>query len=92
MFYRYAQINEEGFVVSDSYLSGEVIADNMIAIDESFDLTNQRYVNGEWIEYEPKPIEEQPNPKLDQASTLLADLLAQQEQDILNELEGVLNE
>lgn len=53
--YRYAQINSEGYIVSDSYLSGEVIADNMIPLSEDFDLKNKRYVNGEWIVVEPKP-------------------------------------
>lgn len=41
---RYAQITDEGYVVSDSYLSGEVDYPNMIPIPEDFDLTNKRYV------------------------------------------------
>ena len=53
--YRYAQINSEGYVVSDSYLSGEVIADNMIPLSEDFDLKNKRYVNGDWVVVEPEP-------------------------------------
>ncbi|MDD3570234.1 MAG: flagellar basal-body rod protein [Lachnospiraceae bacterium] len=54
--FRYAQINEEGIVVSDSYLSGEVIAKNMIAIAEDFDLNNKKYVDGKWVECTPEPI------------------------------------
>lgn len=46
--FRYAQINEDGFVVSDSYLSDEVTADKMIAIAEDFVLTSKKYVGGEW--------------------------------------------
>ena len=53
--YRYAQIDSEGYVVSDSYLSGEVIADNMIPLSEDFELKNKRYVNGEWVVIEPTP-------------------------------------
>ena len=56
--FRYAQINDEGFVVSDSYLSGEDTADNMIAIAEDFNLTNKKYVDGKWVEYTPEPIVE----------------------------------
>jgi len=54
--YRYAQINENGFVISDSHLSGEVTTDNMIAIAEDFLLTNKKYVNSEWVEYTPEPV------------------------------------
>ena len=56
--YRYTQINSDGYVVSDSYLSNEVKADNMISISEDFDLTNKRYINGKWEEYTPEPVPE----------------------------------
>ena len=56
--YRYAQINSDGYPVSDSYLSNEVKADNMIPISEDFDLTNKRYINGKWEEYAPEPVSE----------------------------------
>ena len=59
--YRYAQIDPNGYVVSDSYLSGEVTADNMIPISEDFDLSNKKYVDGSWVEYTPEP---QPEPEL----------------------------
>lgn len=52
---RYAQINTKtGIVTVDSYLSGEVEAENMIRIDEDFDLTNKKYENGKWVEYVPE--------------------------------------
>lgn len=52
---RYAQIDiKTGLVISDSYLSGEVEAENMIQIEEDFDLTNKRYIDGNWIEYVPE--------------------------------------
>lgn len=52
---RYAQITDEGYVVSDSYLSGEVDHPNMIPIPEDFDLTNKKYVGGKWESYTPAP-------------------------------------
>ena len=55
---RYAQIDiKTGLVISDSYLSGEVEAENMIQIEEGFDLTNKRYIDGNWIEYVPEKTE-----------------------------------
>ena len=45
--YRYAQINKNGYVVSNSCLSGEVTAENMIPIPEEFDITDKKYVNGQ---------------------------------------------
>lgn len=64
MTYRYAQIDiESGLVESDSWLNGEVNKPNMIRISEDFDLTNKKYVDGEWAEYTPEPvqpIEEEP--------------------------------
>ena len=68
MVYRYAQIykNEDGFgyVESDSWLSGEVISENMIRLEENFDLTNKRwnYTTSEWESYEPEVIPE-PEPQ-----------------------------
>lgn len=56
--FRYAQISKNGFVISDSYLSGEVIADDMIAIAENFVIRNKKYIDGEWVDYTPEPIVE----------------------------------
>ena len=53
--YRYAQITDEGYIVSDSYLSGTVDYPNMIPIPEDFDLTNKKYVGGKWESYTPAP-------------------------------------
>lgn len=58
MSFRYAQINKDGIVICDSNLSGEVVAENMIPISDDFNLTNKKYVNGEWVEYTPEPIKE----------------------------------
>lgn len=42
--YRYAQIDENGNIVSDSYLSGEVVQDDMIPISNDFDLDNKNTI------------------------------------------------
>ena len=85
--YRYAQIDlETGIIEGISYLSGEVQVDNMIPISEDFDLTNKKYVDGEWVEYEPEPI---PEPEPTEQDIMQAEILlnqmeiisTQQEQD-----------
>ena len=60
--YRYAQIDNNGYVVSDSFLSGEVHSENMIPIEEDFDLSNKKYntETKQWETYEPQP---QPQPE-----------------------------
>jgi hypothetical protein len=90
---RYAQIDlDTGMVVSDSYLSGEVEAENMIQIEEGFDLTNKKYENGKWVEYVPKvsEIEETVSNEEIQAEILLnqAEIISKQNEhdEILAEL------
>ena len=74
--YRYAQIDENGYVVSDSYLSGEVEADNMIPILEDFELSNKRYIDGEWKEYTPEP---QSEPELSESEQAIFETQANTE-------------
>lgn len=52
----YAQLNEENKVVCKSDLSGEVVADNMIAVTslDEFQL-GDLYENGQFITPEPEP-------------------------------------
>ena len=90
---RYAQINTKtGIVTVDSYLSGEVEAENMIRIDEDFDLKNKKYENGKWVEYVPKvsEIEETVSNEEIQAEILLnqAEIISKQNEhdEILAEL------
>jgi hypothetical protein len=90
---RYAQINTKtGIVTVDSYLSGEVEAENMIRIDEDFDLTNKKYENGKWVEYVPEvsEIEETVSNEEIQAEILLnqAEIISKQKEhdEILAEL------
>lgn len=49
--HRYAQIDGNGRVISDSWLSGEVNKENMIPIAFDFDIKNKRYINGAWEDY-----------------------------------------
>lgn len=90
MEFRYAQIDDNGYVVCDSRLSGEVIADNMIAITDDFDLTNKKYVNGEWVDYIPEVIEPEYQPtNAEIAQTQLTMMVAmadQYEQNLQNQL------
>ena len=65
--YHYAQIKQKGdgygYIISDSYLSGEVSSDNMILITEPIDYSNHRwnYETEQWEEYTPDP-EPEPQP------------------------------
>ena len=53
---KYAQINlETGMIEAISWISGEVTEENLILVDEDFDLTNKKYIDGEWVEYVPEP-------------------------------------
>lgn len=83
MTYRYAQIykHEDGFGYPecDSYLSGEVAADDMIRLPDDFDLTNKRwnYELTDWETYEPDPIPE-PEPIEPQPESItLEDLMVE---------------
>ena len=55
---RYAQINQKGICIADSFLSGEVIAENMILLKEDEPLT-KKYVNGVWEEVEQQQVQMQ---------------------------------
>ena len=58
--FRYAQVDERGLVVSDSCLSGKVNADNMIPLEDNFDLTGKKwdFELKDWVEYVPEPTPE----------------------------------
>lgn len=51
--YHYAQIDENGYIVGISHLSGEVIRENLIRIEEDFDPTNKRWNSTSWESYTP---------------------------------------
>lgn len=78
---RYAQIDlKTGVVISDSHLSGEVKAENMIPLSDDFDLSNKKYINGEWVDYVPEVVDEPTDQELINAEILLnqADILSNQ--------------
>ncbi len=64
--FRYAQIDENGYVVCDSHLSEEVDYPNMIPISEDFDLVKKRWNGTEWETYEPRPAPEPSQPSLEE--------------------------
>lgn len=82
MSFRYAQINKDGRVIGDSYLSGKVSADNMIPILDDFDITNKKYINGEWIEYTPEP---EPEPPISEKDKIQAEILLNQCNMLINQ-------
>ena len=55
---RYAQINQKGICIADSFLSAEVIAENMILLteDEPSPLT-KKYVNCAWEEVKEQQVQ-----------------------------------
>jgi hypothetical protein len=56
--YHYAQIDiETGHVISESWLAGTVDSPNMIPIADDFNPYNKKYVDGEWVDYTPEPVE-----------------------------------
>ena len=54
---RYAQIMQDGICFADSYLSGEVIAEDMIPLkEEEPSPIGKKYVNGQWREVKKEPM------------------------------------
>lgn len=85
---RYAQIDETGICFAESYLSGEVKADNMILLTENEPSPlGKRYVNGVWEEVpqEPTPYIESDTEIMMQsiADIELANIEAAQERQLL---------
>ena len=85
---RYAQIDGNGICFADSYLSGEVNANDMIPLDENvISQLGKKYCNGEWQEVEQLQL---PEPESDTeiimqsiAELELQGLEAQQERQML---------
>lgn len=83
MMYRYAQINvETGTIEGDSHLSGQVDRPNLIPISNNFDLSNKKYVNGEWIICEPEP---EPEPEPTEQEIINAEILLNQAEILSNQ-------
>lgn len=51
--FHYVQIDNNGYVVGISHLSGEVSTPDLIPIDEDFDPTNKRWNGTSWESYTP---------------------------------------
>lgn len=85
---RYAQINANGICIADSYLSGEIKADDMILLTENeASPLGKKYVNGTWQEVEKRKVE---TPETDAEMLMqcltdieLANIEAQQERQML---------
>lgn len=65
--FRYAEIDENGIVFAVSYMEEEIDKPTLILISEDFDITNKKYINGEWIEYIPEPEPEPPLSEIEQS-------------------------
>lgn len=59
--YHYAQIDENGYIVGVSHLSGKMSEPNLIQIDADFDPTNKRWNGENWENYTP-PDPREPEP------------------------------
>ena len=70
--YHYAQIDENGYIVGISHLSGEMSEPNLIQIDEDFEPTNKKWNGTSWESYTPpEPPEPEPT-QLDRMEVQLA--------------------
>lgn len=70
---RYMQINDDGYIVSDSYLNDTVDHPNMILVDMEFDPTNKRWNGTEWETYEPEETDPDENIILTDEQTAIFD-------------------
>lgn len=88
MYVHYAQIDENGYIVGISHLSGEMSEPNLIQIDEDFDPTNKKWNGTSWESYiSPEPPEPEPT-QLDRMEAQLSksqDEIRQEGADLLME-------
>lgn len=77
MYVHYAQIDENGYIVGISHLSGEVSRPNLIQIDEDFDPTNKKWNGASWESYTPP---EPPEPEPTQLDRMEAQLMKSQDE------------
>lgn len=75
--YHYAQIDENGYTVGISHLSGEVSEPNLIQIDEDFDPTNKKWNGTSWESYTPPEL---PEPEPTQLDRMEAQLMKSQDE------------
>lgn len=61
MYHHYAQIDENGYIVGISHLSGKMSEPNLIQIDADFEPTNKKWNGTSWESYTPtEPPEPEP--------------------------------
>lgn len=77
MYHHYAQINENGYIVGISHLSGEMSEPNLIQIDEDFDPTNKKWNGTSWESYTPPEL---PEPEPTQLDRMEAQLMKSQDE------------
>lgn len=77
MYVHYAQIDENGYIVGISDLSGEVLSPNLIQIDVDFDPTNKKWNGASWESYTPP---EPPEPEPTQLDRMEAQLNKSQDE------------
>lgn len=77
MYVHYAQIDENGYIVGISHLSGEMSEPNLIQIDEDFDPTNKKWNGTSWESYTPP---EPPEPEPTQLDRMEAQLAKNQDE------------
>lgn len=75
--YHYAQLDENGYIVGISNLSGEVVRENLIQIEEDFDPTNKKWNGTSWESYTPP---EPPEPEPTQLDRMEAQLAKSQDE------------
>ena len=63
--YHYAQIDDNGYIVGISHLSGEMSKPNLIQIEEDFDPTNKKWNGESWESYTP-PETPEPEPTMEE--------------------------
>lgn len=63
--YHYAQIDDNGYIVGISHLSGEMSKPNLIQIEEDFDPTNKKWNGESWESYTP-PEPPEPEPTMEE--------------------------
>lgn len=57
--YRYVRVDIDGLPIEDFWYSEEVHETDKIPIPLDFNLTNKKYVDGEWVDINPVPEWEQ---------------------------------
>ena len=86
MYHHYAQIDENGYIVGISDLSGEVLSPNLIQIDVDFDPTNKKWNGASWESYTPpEPPEPEPTQldRIEKQLTKSQDELRQEGADMM---------